>query len=634
MKRLCSVFLTIALALGLMTPAVAVSTPEPDKSFSDGYYESYEAAYEEGTTKGKTDAGGTFGITKFFVDPGWEKWEDGTYEEGLAAGKEAGYQQGYLDAFFEDSYEKGSKAGYPVGLADAMADNDYANAPESLDQSDSANYTAENMYLIGFENGYWEGVKAGEEKRYQEDQKKASQERITEKGGTVGKINVMLNGTMIPFPDAFPELKNDRTMVPIWAIAKALNAQVEFLAGKVVKITRGDTVLTLTVGGNTVTATTGGVSKELKMDTVSYIKSDRTYVPVSFVSQALGLSVYWDNSHRTVVILDQKAIAAKLDEQFTVLNSYMARQATLYQTPKRIDSRFSVAVEVIDTINGNKTHTISGNMVSYAGDGAMTMDGTVDLTSLAALVKSFAARFGDTEDYSEMLKAFSAKQDFSVKVSPEGKMYLKMPMMGHLMALTGMETPEGEVWYDLGNPYGGAVPGLSADSATLGMILAQSAAGAPYSEPFYYYDTIMEAGDTVAALFGDGRFQKSGDTYTCTLTLDILGEVLGLDGESLAEMKAMFETFSFTIKFSANGSYSFQGKVKANMDEISSLVSGINLDLNQNGTDQGDSAKILLQLRNLMNITMTGSNTINSTTQKPNYKLPDGAVIVDLGAFR
>ena len=635
MRRLLGVFLALSMALGLVTPALAVSTPEPGKGFVDGYYEVYDAAYEEGYAKGETDAGGTFGITKFFVDPGWEKWETGTYEEGMEVGKEAGYQQGYLDAFFEQSYEKGSKAGYSVGLADAMADNDYANAPESLDHNDSANYTAENMYLIGFENGYWDGVKAGEEKRYLEDQKQASQTRITEKGGTVGKINVMLNGTMVTFPDAHPEMKNDRTMVPIWAIAKALNAQVEFLEGKVVEITRGDTVLTLAVGGDTVTAVIGDETRTIQMDTVSYIKSDRTYVPVSFVSQALGLSVYWDNTHRTVVLLDQAAIAEKLDGQFTVLNGFLARQTGLYETPKRIDSRFSLAVEIIDSINGNKTNTISGSMVSYVGDGAMTMDGSVDLTSLAALVKSFAARFGDTEDYSEMLKAFAVKQGFSIKVTPEGQMYMKMPLLGQLLGMSGMEVQSGDVWYDLGKPYGSAVPGLNGQ-ATMGTILAQSAtAGMSYMEPFYYYDTIMTAGEATAALFGDTRFQKSGDTYTCTLTLDTMAELMDLPEADKAELKAMFEAFSFTFKLNTNGEYSAQGKVKINLDQLlPGLGSGLNLDMSQTGSDRGDSGKLLLQLRNLMNITITGANDITSTTKKPDYKLPEGAVTVDLNAFQ
>ena len=639
MRRLLGVFLALAMALGFVTPALAAAAPEPalepGKSFTDGYYEAYGTAYDEGFAKGEADAGGTFGITKFFVEPDWKKWETGTYEEGMEAGKEAGYQQGYLDAFYEESYEKGSKAGYAVGLADALADNDYANAPEWLDQSDSANYTAENMYLIGFENGYWDGVSEGEKKLYLEEQKKAGQERIAEKGGTAGQINVMLNGAMIAFPDAYPELKNDRTMVPVRAVAETLGAEVEYLEGKVVQITQGDTVLTLAIGGDTVQAVTNGETRELKMDAVSYVKADRTYVPLRFVSEALGLDVHWDATHRTVVLLDQAAIAAELDKQFTVLNGFLARQTGLYQTPKRIDSKFSLAVEIIDSIDGNKTHTISGSMVSYVGDGAMTMDGTVDLTSLAAMLKPFTARFEGEGAYSEILKILAVKQGFSVKITPEGQVYLKMPLLGQLSNLTGMEAQSGDVWYDLGKPYGSMVPGLN-DTATMGTILAQSAMmSTTYLEPFYYYDTMMASGEAAAALLGDARFQKSGNTYTCTLTLDTLAEMMELDEVDKAEMKAMFDAFSFTFKLNTNGEYSVQGKVKMNLNQlVPGLGSGLNLDMNQAGSDRGDSGKLLLQLRNLMNITFTSSDSITSTTQKPDYTLPEGAVTVDLGIFQ
>lgn len=627
MKRFLGVVLALALALGLMTPAMAVTTPEPAKGFADGYYEAYDAAYEEGYAKGQKEAAGKFGITTFFTEPDEAVWDNGTYEAGLTAGKQAGYEAGYVEGFFRKDYEKGLAEGYAIGMADALAENGYANEPEWVNREDSANYNAGSMIKAGRADGYWDGVSDGE-------QKKAGQERVAEKGGAVGQINVMLNGTMIAFADAYPEMKNGRTMVPIRAIAEALGAKVEYLEGKVVQITQGATALTLSIGGDTVKAVTGSAAEELKMDAVSYVRANRTYVPLRFVSQALGLTVHWDATHRTVVLLDQEAIAAKLDGQFTVLNGFLAHQAALYQTPKRVDSRFAIAVEIIDSINGNKTHTISGSMVSHMGGGAMTMDGSVDLTSLTALVKAFATLFEEEDTYSELLKTFAVRQNFSVKVSPEGRMYLKMPLLGQIMGMSGREAPAGDVWYDLGNPYGGAVPGLDAKT-TMGTILAQSTIGAAYMEPIDYYDTIMEAGGTVAALFGDARFQKSGNTYTCTLNLDVLADILELDETEKAEMKAMFEAFSFTLQLNTNGEYSVQGKVKVNMDQLMpGLGSGLNLEMNQAGSDRGDSSKILLQLRNLMNITMTGSNDVSSTTGTPDYKLPAGAVTVDLSTFQ
>lgn len=46
-----------------------------------------------------------------------------------------------------------------------------------------------------------------------------------------------------------------------------------------------------------------------------------TFVPVRFFAQAFGLTVQWDEREQTAVLYDREALAAALDERFTVVNA-------------------------------------------------------------------------------------------------------------------------------------------------------------------------------------------------------------------------------------------------------------------------------------------------------------------------
>ena len=43
-----------------------------------------------------------------------------------------------------------------------------------------------------------------------------------------------------------------------------------------------------------------------KMDTVPFLKDSRTFVPVRFVSEAMGLNVDWDSDTQEVTIYQRK----------------------------------------------------------------------------------------------------------------------------------------------------------------------------------------------------------------------------------------------------------------------------------------------------------------------------------------
>lgn len=100
--------------------------------------------------------------------------------------------------------------------------------------------------------------------------------------------------------DAAPDLKNDRTMLPIRAVAEAAGAEVDYdAASKTVLITGayGDEI-ECPVGADTMKVN----SNAMELDSAAYIKEGRTYVPVRAVSEALSMDVEWDQKTSTVTL--------------------------------------------------------------------------------------------------------------------------------------------------------------------------------------------------------------------------------------------------------------------------------------------------------------------------------------------
>ncbi|WP_176560350.1 stalk domain-containing protein [Brevibacillus dissolubilis] len=117
-------------------------------------------------------------------------------------------------------------------------------------------------------------------------------------------IQVKVNNQLVSFPDANAYVENSRTMVPVRFVSEALGAKVGWdQASQQVKIEQGEKQVTLTVGQNTVTAE----GKTIQLDAKPVVKASRTYVPLRFVSEALGAKVEWNDANRLVSITTTEA---------------------------------------------------------------------------------------------------------------------------------------------------------------------------------------------------------------------------------------------------------------------------------------------------------------------------------------
>lgn len=126
-------------------------------------------------------------------------------------------------------------------------------------------------------------------------------------------IRVVVDGKEVYFPDQKPYAdRNNRTMVPLRAPMEALGATVEWdQEKKQAKITKYDPErptmspwVLFTIGSKEYRAT--GIYKQ--MDTVAVAVGGRTAIPIRFAAEALGATVSWDASTRTVIISTAKPV--------------------------------------------------------------------------------------------------------------------------------------------------------------------------------------------------------------------------------------------------------------------------------------------------------------------------------------
>lgn len=111
-------------------------------------------------------------------------------------------------------------------------------------------------------------------------------------------ITITLDGTVLN-PEVAPVIVNNRTLVPIKTVAESLNLKVSWDASTREVTLEGKDLLIQMQIGSSQAYKNGSVTT---LDAPPLIISGRTMLPLSFVSQALGCQVAWDNNARRIDI--------------------------------------------------------------------------------------------------------------------------------------------------------------------------------------------------------------------------------------------------------------------------------------------------------------------------------------------
>ncbi|HWI50524.1 MAG TPA: N-acetylmuramoyl-L-alanine amidase family protein [Symbiobacteriaceae bacterium] len=119
------------------------------------------------------------------------------------------------------------------------------------------------------------------------------------RANVVATVNITVEGQPLAMPVP-PIIVEDRTMVGVRSVGEAVGGTVTWdpVARQVTIIRRSDTIL-LTIGQ--MQALVNGKAQELQV--APQIVADRTMVPLRFIAEALGGTVEWNDSTRTVNIL-------------------------------------------------------------------------------------------------------------------------------------------------------------------------------------------------------------------------------------------------------------------------------------------------------------------------------------------
>lgn len=114
-------------------------------------------------------------------------------------------------------------------------------------------------------------------------------------------VKVLVNGKQV-ISDVPATIVSSRTMLPFRAVLNALGVDDKSIKwnqqSKSIEVNSGSKYIFLAVGG-TIALTN---DKQITLEVPPYIENGRTFVPVRFISEALGADVQWNADSKTVYI--------------------------------------------------------------------------------------------------------------------------------------------------------------------------------------------------------------------------------------------------------------------------------------------------------------------------------------------
>lgn len=246
-----------------------------------------------------------------------------------------------------------------------------------------------------------------------------------------GDFYVLVNGESLTFPDAVPKLKSDRSFLPFAATFEALGYTDITWDGSTGTVTasRDGQRISLTIGEPSITLYTEEApdGQNIPMDVAPYVDpaTDRTYVPVGLIADALGYNVGWDGSNGTVIIDDVDAILAANTETYELMDKYLDYSRTFAQKNQKVGGEYAMDISV-STSDGEQDMDIQ---FLADGDYDMITAGSTAFQFDTQMVLDYAASLNGV-DATELLDStgelpFPLTIDFAMRGDMEqGALYL------------------------------------------------------------------------------------------------------------------------------------------------------------------------------------------------------------------
>ena len=422
-------------------------------------------------------------------------------------------------------------------------------------------------------------------------------------------VAVQVNGENVTFPNASPEVTNGRTMVPMRAVLEELGATVDYAEDtRTVTATLGDISLTHVIDTNTIEM---GGGEKLTMDTASYVTKGSTLVPLRFFSQALGYEVYWDEGQRTAVVIDKDAFISDLDAKLTIVNGLNTEAADDAEEFENVamDVETSGKLKMLD---GSSDDELSFSMKATAlvSDKAVNMSGTMDLSSLAAVME-VETEDGDEADYEKFI---SMLDDLTFDVIASEGLWLKIPALNVLIPDIDEDAWLKSDDFDMAAVM--ATESISLADETCGSILYQVVEYMDSQNPVNICRDLKQAANIVTMLVGDDTFTKDGDDYTWELSDTakvLLAAVVNEDLDSYP--------ITMTMNFKADGS-AFDMELK--------IAEAVEMTMSGKSSDTSATVELKLMIADVCEATYESTATVKDDDTAPVTAPPAGATVVDL----
>ncbi|ALP39098.1 hypothetical protein ASL14_19090 [Paenibacillus sp. IHB B 3084] len=192
-------------------------------------------------------------------------------------------------------------------------------------------------------------------------------------------VNVQVDGKNVKFPDAKPYVEQNRVLIPVRFVSESLGAKVDYKkeatgnkVNRAIVITQSDKTIHMNVNSDKVLVG----DKIITLDVPARLQQERVYVPLRFVSEALGATVNW-NSSKSLVSISMGAVVTDPEpipdpkEEFGWKPGYNNLAKKLFVNNAKVsDGKFTItipkdAVASFYTQRGKKTELTAGKQYMY-----------------------------------------------------------------------------------------------------------------------------------------------------------------------------------------------------------------------------------------------------------------------------
>ena len=452
-------------------------------------------------------------------------------------------------------------------------------------------------------------------------------------------VNIWLGGKYMTFADAVPAVVGGRTQAPYRAVLEALGASVAYDSGKIQAKFEDGSVMDLAIGSKTMTYTKGDEVTTVEMDVAPYIDAatGRTFVPIRFIGETLGLGVTWSDELKVAYVVDWDAFVEETDKDFSNFNAMLAAsmkaQAAAGKNYKQADlitlSGVLAGQEALDPLK----LTLTGDSLTDGVNSSGTLTVGIDLGGYKSTVESLGEGFTSVVDTLNGAKVEYIMNDVN-------GLYLRSSLIALLSggivsekAWLGIDV--NELYQQLGLDMGELLSRTQSADFTLGSLIRMICENGTLGQTMGYMAP-DQAADMLAAiykpLFGNDsvKITRSGSmaTYACKAGMAELTKAVVSVDPSLTESDVKEElsgmTFNMDLTMSVRGEN--VTSITANMDMA--LEGVLSMTMKSKGDAKNTDMTITLKADEIGTLEMRIVSRLTETGGKPLDKPASGDEVI------